>query len=179
MGVLVVAFPVSVFSDLWHREVRRIDREMRKMNLAAFTATDDDEGDSYDDDEGFSGDQASAPGFRGNAPQQSDDFDLYDTSRAKEFDTLMSMSMSRLRLSSTRDADALSSMNSSAIAKDTPSANESEPIDTDASTTRARGKMGTVTMERDDLNEILKRLEAIRENEERIREVLKKYTGSN
>jgi hypothetical protein len=48
LGVLVIAFPVSVFSDLWSKELRK---------SGAFRALDDDD-DDEDDNGGGAGDDA-------------------------------------------------------------------------------------------------------------------------
>lgn len=182
-GVLVVAFPVSVFSDLWQKEVRKIARERRIL-----LPDDGDESVEGDEDSTGVGDyDNNDPDIvlaksSGTDPGSEAEDSVYYSSRAKEFDTLVAnMSLSRLSYrpvaeksipsvsanhSSNNDSGALYSRLGSGkvLDKRVQTKNNGETAD------------NTVMMiERDDLIEVMDRLEAIRQNEMQIRSLMKKY----
>ena len=188
-GVLVVAFPVSVFSDLWQKEVRRLARERRILlpddDDYYDNANDDDDSikNGGDDDDNNDNRDAilakcsadSATNF-GSETEDS----IYYSSRAKDFDTLISnMSLSRLVNTAVPDKTSTSvdgasysrSINSPLSDRNSGGVNKANQINPRGDTVID----SSVVMERDDIAEIMHRLDTIRENEIRIRGLMEKY----
>lgn len=199
-GVLVVAFPVSVFSDLWSKEVKRINREMRIINPHV-EMLPDDEDDDYVDDNDSDNDNGSDDGSANIhlLAKGSTDTNNYDTSRAKDFNKLMSnMSFSRLMqntpdTASTRKRESANDDNvpnrssismtldhgdvKQTITKSVVLNNTNINANTSANTNTSDSDndKNTLTIKREDMTEILDRLDTIRENELRIRSLFQKY----
>ena len=167
-GVLVVAFPVSVFSDLWQKEVRRLARERRILlpddDDYYDNANDDDDSikNGGDDDDNNDNRDAilakcsadSATNF-GSETEDS----IYYSSRAKDFDTLISnMSLSRLVNTAVPDKTSTSvdgasysrSINSPLSDRNSGGVNKANQINPRGDTVID----SSVVMERDDIAEI-------------------------
>ena len=184
-GVLVVAFPVSVFSDLWQKEVRKIAKERRILLPDDGSEIADDDEDSNGDGDYDNNDQdivlAKSSADSCTNPGSEAEDSVYYGSRAKEFDTLVSnMSLPRLRYAPAAEkyippVCANNSSIRSGILQGHLGSDKVLDERDQTKTSSDKAKNTAIMIERDDLMEIMDRLESIRQNETRIRSLMKKY----
>lgn len=148
-GVLVVAFPASVFSDLWSREVRRISKEYEFHdgdNNSDGSVCDKDAGenDTNNDDSK----NQYPPGNNKNDGRDS----VYHSTKAQDMAAVLSKMSLNLGSANTNSSIAMGPANNNAPEQDE-----------------------MITMQREDLTDILNHLDTMRNSERRVRHILQKY----
>jgi hypothetical protein len=144
-GVLVLAFPVSVFSDLWSEELKQ-SKGFKDLYR------DDDNDDDNDDDDGGDDDHGENDGTPGTSNRKKKNVNNIVGPERDGRDGIM-----RDNYNNGRRPPPVSQWRG---VLDDPLSSSSSPY---------------VVMERSDLNQIVASLHEIRENQTQIRTILRKY----
>jgi hypothetical protein len=147
MGVFVIAFPVSVFSDLWSKELRR--------SGALASLLEDDEGNEEGDIDGQEKASGSGDNGIGRVPLSK----LDASANAVQFDSSGPFSLAAAAPFSMSHQPSL----------DWPHM--------DSYNSRGDHQAGgdTIVLEKNDLTEILVQLQCIQDSQRNIRYILRKY----
>ncbi|CAB9499526.1 gated channel subfamily B member [Seminavis robusta] len=165
MGVLVVAFPVSVFSDLWAKEIKRQHQEPAERH--------------HQDQHNHHGHNGDDDNLHTNGDDEDDGIkmplDSPAAMRAKNMDTLWN-SFGRLSFMPNSDIIDEEQLRTIETHNDDGSPRSSNDHHKEApGHLKGVSTPGVVLMDTQDLKDILDRLESIREHENNIRSILDKY----
>lgn len=159
-GVLVVAFPVSVFSDLWSKEVERINKS---KGIETGLDDDDDRTDGGNDPISFDGGGSIInPSHDGGVKVVSG----YESTKADEVDKLISNIGTQFRPSTV--------LGTGVVAVSSAAAPTSSNATTETNNDNKQSD-DLLVMRQEDLQELLSNLDTMRSSELRIRHILSKY----
>jgi hypothetical protein len=161
MGVLVVAFPVSVFSDLWSKEVKKLNK-----HYGIDMGDDDEDNNNYsnarDGSVYYDATTGEASGGGGGETNDRGIDEIYQLTKAKDVEALLS-SINIARPSSppsTAEVAAAVAAVANNNSDPVPGVDPTKPV---------------VIVQKEDLAEIFTQLDTMRESELRIRNILNKY----
>jgi hypothetical protein len=168
VSVLVIAFPVSVFSDLWAREIEA--RAILSRHASAYEEDDDGKDAQPFETNGNVNDTKKK--HHRSAPSDSSAF----SNRAVDIDTLWSSISMRSFLQNKQEDVGGDDGGTQPLTRDSPLTTKDTGIEKPIPVVIGRDSApGKVSMQSEDLHEIFARLDSIRENEIRIRSILGRY----
>jgi hypothetical protein len=168
VGVLVIAFPVSVVSDLWAKEIEA--RDLARRRASTYEEDDEDKDTRPGETKDGSGNDITKKKHHRSAHSESSAF----SSRAVDKDALWS-SIGMHSFLQNKQENVAGGVTQPLTSGSPTTSNDpafEKPIP--AVIVRDSGTR-IVSMQAKDLEEILARLESIRENETRIRGILSRY----